>query len=120
VQNNDYSYEELTTPPVAKFRRKMEKQLGKVARVLINALQAETVKDFAHQGKIVDRAIYTDHPTRIKAATEIARLSGSDPARKVESKHEHEGTIHHDLSERLEKAIEATEDAIRGKSSKCR
>lgn len=96
----------------------MEKQLNKVAKVLTEALKANTVKDFAHQGTVVDRRTYVDHPTRIRAGTEIVRLSGSDPPRKGEVKHEHEGTIFHDLTERLEKAIEATEDAIRGKGSK--
>lgn len=116
--NNGYSYDELTTPFVSKFRKRMQRQLGKVAKVLIEALQANEVKDFAHQGVVVDRRTYIDHRTRLKAGEDIVKFGGAEPAKKIESKHEHEGTIHHDLTERLEQAIEATEDAIRGKGSR--
>ena len=120
MENKGYSYEELTTPLVLRFRRRMERQLNKVAKVLTEALKANTVKDFAHQGTVVDRRTYVDHPTRIRAGTEIVRLSGSDPPRKGEVKHEHEGTIFHDLTERLEKAIETKKNAIRKATGKSR
>ena len=120
MANKAYSYDELTTPLVSKFRKRMQKQLEKVAKVLTDGLQAEIVKDFAHQGNVISRRTYVDHPTRIKSGIEITRLSGADPPRKIESKHEHEGTIFHDLTDRLEKAIEATEDAIRGKGTRSR
>lgn len=78
-----YSYNELTTPIVAKFRRKVEKQLDKVAKVLTDALKANEVKDFAFQGKVKDRRTYVDHPTRIRAGVELARLAGADPVKKT-------------------------------------
>lgn len=116
-ENGGYSFEELTTPFTLRLRRRLVKQSNKVATVLTKALKANSTKHFAFQGTVIDEREYVDHPTRIKAAVEISRLMGADPPRKVESKHQHEGTIIHDLSERLERAIEATEDAIRGGAS---
>jgi hypothetical protein len=49
-----YSYEELTTPPILKFRRRMERQLNKVAQVIEKALKDE---DINIKLKASDRAV---------------------------------------------------------------
>jgi len=84
VANKAYSYNELTTPLVSKFRKRMQNQLEKVAKVLIDGLKANEVKDFAHQGVVVDRRTYIDHGTRIRAGIEIARLGGAEPVKRTE------------------------------------
>ena len=48
----------------------------KAARVMDEGLDAQEIKVFAHQGKIVDEKSYTDHPTRLKYAEFLARIFG--------------------------------------------
>ena len=84
-----------------------------LAGKLKEELEAKETKFFAFQGQVIDKKDVVAWDIRQRARKDAHELRGDYPARKVEAKHEHEGTIFHDLTARMEKAIEATEDAIR-------
>ena len=74
---NGYSFEDLTTPFVRRIREKLQKETDRIIRVLKDASNARTVKDFAHEGKVKSRRTYVDHRTRLAAVDKMAELMGA-------------------------------------------